>query len=390
MMQALGICLVAMAVISVAIFEFVIKGGIKTMMQSGHVTATKGEESETLLTIQYRGAGWIDTDLTKVETEAGQRMRIESLSEGNNKNKIRLRFLGKYAGRTEGVKLMITLTDPLNLENRLEEVVHEAFVLDTLPVSLFASTVPKQQRVYGFGEQPTGYSGAGQELYGLEEYNAETDIKNIIWRRVAKSPNESLIASVREASVRDVVNVGVVQFAERGGGEGEVAWIDQLCEALGQVGREVLAMGPSVTINFNSPRRAEEVMGTEEGSRKGTGEKEEEENEEGEDEEERSPGMTSLRATDVIDLSEAVMSCSVASPSRDIRQVVANSDLVVTGLKELEDPEIAMLIAQKPLLVIPEEEGAFVSPRLMERAVIWSEEEEEESLLPTLRRIVGS
>jgi hypothetical protein len=95
--------------------------------------------------------------------------------------------------------------------------------------------------------------------------------------------------------------------------------------------------------------------------------------------------MTSLRATDVIDLSEAVMSCSVASPSRDIEQVVANSDLVVTGLKELEDPEMAMLIAQKPLLVIPEE--AFVSPRFMERAVIWSENE---SLIPTLRRIVGS
>jgi hypothetical protein len=387
MMQALGICLVAMAVISAAIFEFVIKGGVKTMMESGHVTVTKGEESETLMTVQYRGAGWIDTALTTFETaaaEAGQRMQIESLpEEGEGGKKIRLRFLGKYAGRTEGIKLRITLTDPLNLENRLDEVVHRAFVLDTLPVSLFGSTVPRQQRVYGFGEQPTGYSGAGQELYGLEEYNAGTDIKNIIWRRVAKSPNESLIASVREASVRDVVNVGVVQFAERG--EGEVAWIDQLCEALGEVGKEVIAMGPSVTINFDSPRRAVEATGRE-GRRRREEEENENENEEGKEEkEERLPGMTSLRATDVIDLSEAVMSCSVASPSRDIKEVVANSDLVVTGLKELEDPEMAMLIAQKPLLVIPEE--AFVSPRFMERAVIWSEKE---SLLPTLRRIVGS
>jgi uncharacterized protein (DUF58 family) len=283
MMQALGICLVAMAVISAAIFEFIFKGGIKTMMQSGHVTVTKGEESETLLTIQYRGAGWIDPDLTTFETaEAGQqRMQIERLSEEEEegRKKIRLRFLGKYAGRTEGIKLRITLTDPLNLENRLDEVVHRTFVLDTLPVSLLGSTVPKQQRVYGFGEQPTGYSGAGQELYGLEEYNAGTDIKNIIWRRVAKSPNESLIASVREASVRDVVNVGVVQFAERG--EGEVAWIDQLCEALGKVGREVIAMGPSVTINFNSPRRAVEAMGREGRMR---GEKENENEEEKEEE----------------------------------------------------------------------------------------------------------
>jgi uncharacterized protein (DUF58 family) len=361
MMQALGICLVAMAMISVAIFEYVLKGGIKTMMQRGRVTITKGEESGALLTIQYRGAGWIDTDLTTFETEAGQQMQIESLSEG----KTRLRFLGKYAGRIEGVKLRITLTDPLNLEDRLVEVVHRAFVLDTLPASLFASTVPKQQRVYGYGEQPTGYSGSGQELYGLEEYNAGTDIKNIIWRRVAKSPDESLIASVREASVRDVVNVGVVQFADRG--EDEVAWIDQLCEALGQVGTEVLAMGPSVTIYFNSPRKTEAAR---EGS---------------ENEEEPLQGMTSFRATDVIGLSEAVMSCSVASPSRDIKEVVANSDLVVTGLKELGDSEMAMLIAQKPLLVIPDK--AFISPRFMERAVIWSEKQ---SLLSTLQRIVGS
>ncbi len=364
MMQVLGICLVAMAVISVAIFEFVIRGGIKTAMESGHVTTTKGEEYETFLTIQHRGTSWIDTSLTTFKVEASQQIQIEALWGG----KMKLRFPGKYAGRTEGVKLGITLTDPLNLKKRLVEVVHSDFVLDTLPVSLFASTVPKQRRVYGLGEQPSGYSGPGQELYGLEEYNTETDTKNIIWRRVAKSTTESLIASVREASVRDVVRVGVVQFAERGEGRG--AWIDQLCEALGRVGREVLAMGPSVTINFNSPRKTD-------ASREGK---------EPKAEEERLSGTTFLRASDVIDLAEAVMSCSVASPSRDIEEVVANSDLVVTGLKELEDPEMAMLIAQKPLLVIPEE--AIPSPRFTERAVIWSEKQS--LLLPMIQRIVES
>ncbi|HUI00911.1 MAG TPA: hypothetical protein VLU99_03675 [Nitrososphaerales archaeon] len=359
MIQALGICLVAMAVISVAIFEFVVKGGVKTTMESGHVTTAKGEVYETLLTIKYRGTGWIDTGLTTFKVEAGHQMQVEPLSG----SEVRLRFLGKYAGRTEGVKLGMTLTDPLNLENRLDEVVHHDFVLDTLPASLFASTVPKQRRVYGFGEHPTGYSGAGQELYGLEEYNTETDTKNIIWKRVAKSPNESLIASVREASVRDVVRVGVVQFAERGEARG--GWIDQLCEALGQVGREVLAMGPGVIINFSSPPEMEAGA---------------------EKKEEPSSGMTILSAADGIDLTEAVMSCSVASPSRAIVEVVANSDLVVTGLKELEDSEMAMLIAQRPMLVIPEE--AFPSTRFLERAVIWSDKQS--LLLPMIQRIVES
>lgn len=358
LMQALGICLVAMAVISVAIFEFLMRGGIKTAIESRHVTTMKGEEYEAFLTIDYRGTGWIDNSLLTFKAELSRQMQVEALSGG----KVRLRFLGKYAGRTEGVRLGITLTDPLNLENKLDEVVHEDFVLDTLPFSLFASQVPKQRRVFGFGEQPTGYSGAGQELYGLEEYNTETDTKSIIWKRVAKSPSELLIASVREASVRDVVRVGVVRFAERG--EDSVAWIDQLCEALGQVGREVLAMGPSVSINFNSPRKTDARV-----ERKNA-----------------RPGITFMRASDIVELTEAVMACSVASSSLDIEEVVANSDLVVTGLKELEDQEMAVVIAQKPLLVIPED--ASPPPRFMESAVVWTEKQS--LILPMIQRIVES
>jgi hypothetical protein len=361
MLQALGVSLVAMAAISAAVFEFVIKGGVKTVMERGHVTVTKGEEYETTLDVQLRGGGWVDTALTTFEVEAGQQMQIETFSGG----KVRLRFLGMYAGRTEGVKVGITLHDPLNLESRLEEVVYPDFVLDTLPASLFAPTVPKRRRVYGFGEQPTGYSGAGQELYGLEEYNMETDTKNVIWKRVAKSQDESLIAGVREAGVRDVVRVGVVQFAERG--DARAAWIDQLCEALGQVGRQVLAIGPKVSVNFNSPLKTEPGS---EGKESGG---------------ERLSGITSLRAADVIDLTEAVMSCSVASPSQNIEEVVDNSDLVVTGLKELEDYQMATLIVQKPLLVIPEEASPL--PGFTEGAVVWSEKQ---NLLPMIQRIVES
>jgi hypothetical protein len=352
MLQALGVSLVAMAVISVTIFEFVIRGSVRVVMESGHIITTKGEEYETPLAIQCRGADWIDTGLTAFKVEAGQQMQVETLAGG----KMRLRFSGKCAGRSEGVKLGVTLHDPLGLKERPEEVVHRDFVLDTLPASLFASTVPRQ-RVYGFGDQPTGYSGAGQELYGLEKYNTEIDTKDIVWRRVAKSPDESLVASVREAGVRDDVTVGVVQFAARG--EGRAAWVDQLCEALGQVGSEVLAMGPSVTIQFNSPSR-------DEGERS-------------------SSGTVFLRSTDLISLTEAVMSCSAAPPSRDIEEVVASSDLVVTGLRELEDGQVATLVSRKPLLVILEDSSP--PPPLAAKAVVWSERQ---SLVPMIQRIVES
>ena len=61
---------------------------------------------------------------------------------------------------------------------------------------------------------------------------------------MAESPDEALIARVREANVTDAVRVGVVRFAERGKDE-RAAWTDMLCEALGEVGREVLETGAS-------------------------------------------------------------------------------------------------------------------------------------------------
>jgi hypothetical protein len=150
----------------------------------------------------------------------------------------------------------------------------------------------------------------------------------------------------------------VVQFADRG--ESRAAWVDQLCEALGHVGRQVLSFGPKVSVSFSSLKGEAGEGG-------------------------RPFGITSLRAADVIDLTQAVMSCSAASPSQDIEEVVASSDLVVTGLKELENYQMAVVIAQKPLLLIPEE--ASPPPGFTERAVVWSESQ---NLLPMIQRIVES
>jgi uncharacterized protein (DUF58 family) len=355
LMQILGISLAAMAVISVAIFEFVIKDGVHTAMESGHITTLKGEEYDTVLAIESRGASWIGSTF---KIEANQQMQIEPLPEG----KIRLRFLGTYAGRTDGVKVAISLTDPLNLLKRLDEVDHSEFVLDTLPISLVTPVVPRQQTVFGFGEQPTGYPGPGQELYGLDKYNSEMDTKNIIWRRVAKSPDETLIASVREASVRDVVMVGLVNFAERG--DDRAAWTDMLCEALGQVGQEALEMGAGVMLIYSSARGPELTDGAK-------------------TDEEQAVEMVRIRVRDVNDLAEAVMICSVAPPSRNIAEIVNESDIVVTGLKELEDEPMARVLAERPLLLI--HEAASPSPLFTEGSVIWTGKQ---NLFPMIRKIV--
>jgi hypothetical protein len=358
-MQVLGISLAVMAVLSVLIFELAIKGGVRIEMESGHVRTIKGEEYETTLAIRSSGTDWVGSIPTTFKIDTGQLMRVEQLSEG----KVRLHFLGKYAGRTDGVKVGISLTDPLRLMRSLDELRHTDFVLDTLPLSLLTPVAPRRLTVFGFGEQPTGYPGPGQELYGLDEYQSSMDTKDIIWKRVAKAPDEKLIARVREASVREVVRVGVVQFAERA--ENRAAWVDMLCEALGQVGKEVFEMGASVVIQYNSSRLT--------GVRSGR-----------ELEGERIMGMTQMTATELNELAEAVMSCSVAPASRDIEAVISNSDFVVTGLRELEDEKMAMIIAEKPLLLIYEQQAA-PSAAFTDRAVIWTGNE---NLFPLIRKML--
>ena len=271
--------------------------------------------------------------------------------------RIRLRFLGKYAGRSQGVKVGISLTDPLRLFNRLDQTVrtrararHDA----SLPPRPRGPKEAEGHRVRRADR--AAYAGQGQELYKLDDYNPGYT-KDIAWRRVAESPDEALIARVREANVTDAVRIGVVRFAERGKDE-RAAWTDMLCEALGEVGREVLETGAATILLYHVPGP---------GGRGG--------------EEERLRGMKSVSSEDIDELAEAVMSCSAAPDSRDVGSVVAESDLVVTGLRELEDEGMARVIARKPLLLVYEK--ASRPPAFADKAVIWTGKED---LLPLIRK----
>lgn len=348
LMQLLGISLVTMAVISVAIYQLAVKRGSGVSIEGGHVKTFKGEEYETVIGIKSGGSGWIGSVPNSFTIDTGQFTKIEPLEDG----KVRVRFLGKYAGRTDGIRVTLSLVDPLRLFTGTDEVVNTEFVLDTLPLSLLAPAVPRRIAVFGFGEKATGFPGPGQELYGLDEYQYG-DTKDIIWKRVAKSPEERLVSRVREANVSDVVTVGVVRFAERS--EGRAAWVDLLCEALGYIGKEAFEMGASLVVLYQTPQ------GEEGGSQ----------------------SVTRARATDLDELAEVVMSCSVARGSREVDAVVENSDFVITGLKELEDETMAAVVSRRPMLLLYEE----ASPRTTfpDRSAIYSGRE---NLLPLVRKML--
>lgn len=360
LLQILGISLVTMGVISVCLFELATRGGgVRVSSEGGRVRIMKGEQYEITLAVESRGSGWIGSTPTSFDVETSELVKIEFLSDPA---RIRLRFLGKYAGRSQGVKVGISFTDPLRLFNRLDQTVKTELVLDTMPLSLLVPEVQRRLKVIGYGERSSGTAGQGQELYKMDDYNPGYT-KDIAWRRVAESPDEALIARVREANVTDAVRIGVVRFADRRKEE-RAAWTDMLCEALGEVGREVLETGATTILQYRGmarddlrdDKRSEEV---------------------------RLRGMTSIAAEDIDELAEAVMSCSVASDSRDVESVVFESDLVVTGLRELEDESMAAVIARKPLLLVYEEAAPL--PAFAERAVIWTGKED---LLPLIRKTI--
>lgn len=345
-MQLLGVTFATTALVSVAIYELTIKGGVSVSMESGHVRTFKGEEYETTLTMASKGADWMGSMPTEFAIDTGLLVEYQLLDKG----RVRLRFLGKYAGRSTGIRVRLSLTDPLRLFSSKDQVVYTDFVLDTLPLSLLAPAAPKRLTVYGFGEESTGLPGPGQELYGLDQYHSG-DAKDIVWKRVAKSPDQNLIARTKERNVRETMTVGVVRFAERG--DGRLAWTDEVCEALGFIGKQAFEMGATFDILYSS---APDNKGK--------------------------AALTRAVASNAFDLAEAVMASSSAPPSRAIEEVVANSDFLITGLKELEDEKLAAMISQRPMFLIYEK--ASPPSTFDDRSVIYSGEENVAALVRKL------
>lgn len=330
-LQALAVSLAAMAVVSVALFRFAVRGGIRVSMEGEGARIFKGEECEASMRVESRATGWIGSVPTSFKIGTAQLLKAEPAQDGG---RVRLLFLGRYAGRAEGLDVGISITDPLQILKRSDRVVCGGFRLDTLPLCLAAPLPRRRLTIFGLGDKPTGYPGQGQELYGLDEYRTDAETRDIVWKRVANSPDEALVARVREGNMKESLRVGVVSFAERG--DQAPAWTDMLCEALGKVGMEALSLGAGLTLRY--PKAGGE-------------------------------GATEALATDVRELADAVMACSAAPPSRDVEGVVAGSDVVVTGLRELHDPEAAALARSTLLLV---NEAGPPPPRFADDSVVWT------------------
>ena len=345
-MEILGLALAVMAVISMGVLALA-ERGITITIEEDHLRIFKGEESSVSLGFESRGSTWIGFGMTSCYLGDVQASQPRPMAGG----KIGLSFAGQYAARSRGLRIRLTVSDALGLLQMEDEVVEEGLVLDVLPRSLLTVVVSKTAPTFGLGERPAGYPGQGQELYALDYYRSSTDAKDIIWKRVARSPGEILVERIREANLKESVKLGIVQLAERRG-EDRQRWIDMLCEGLSSVGKEVLKMGTRLTVLYRS-----------------------------------GDSLVAKRVSNLEELAEVVMSYSTAPPCRDIADVVRRSDLVVTGLRELESEGIGAALSTRPMLLISEGTSTSASTPVMlgKRWVVYSGKED---FLPLLRRVL--
>lgn len=320
-------------------------GRFDIALKENHVRIFKAEESAVSMGMESRGSSW--TGLRMISCSLGD---VPASTVRAGEDKVWLSFAGRYAARSRGLRIRLARSDRLGLLQFESEVTRSDVLLDVLPRSLIALEVSRTVPTAGYGERPARYPGQGQEVYALDYYHPSTDAKDIIWKRVAKSPDEMLVERVREANIKDSLILGVLQLAERGG-EDRQKWIDALCEGLASVGKEVIKMGVKMTLIYRS-----------EGA------------------------LVAKRVSDLSELAEAVMDCSMASPSPEVADVVRRSELLVTGLRELDSEMMRTALSARPVLLIPESASPYRLPvSLGKRAVVYSGTD---NFLPLLRRVL--
>jgi uncharacterized protein (DUF58 family) len=120
--------------------------------------------------------------------------------------------------------------------------------VECLPLALLSPDEPFLLSPITVGENPVGRKGTGQELYAVEEYHANADSKDILWKRVARAGDDSIPVRVRETNLRTHVTIDL-----------ELHWssedertrrMDLALEAIARIGRVLLSAGTELEIVY--------------------------------------------------------------------------------------------------------------------------------------------
>ena len=219
---------------SYLLLEFRGPRGIVLEATPSRLRLMKRERAPISLRVVSRGSRWSTLSSASAPRSSGL-----GLSHDPRGDPGAFTVAADYAGRYERLELTVAFVDALGLFSRVEKVRPRDFAVEVLPLSLLGS--PRRPAIFAVtsGETPAGTRGSGQEFYGIEQYVGTTDSKDILWKRVAKAPNEPLVTRVREVNVPESLKVCLV-----GSSQGDATtWMDTVTEALGRMGVTLIEIG---------------------------------------------------------------------------------------------------------------------------------------------------
>ncbi|HXQ93073.1 MAG TPA: hypothetical protein VN739_08705 [Nitrososphaerales archaeon] len=314
---ALCLSLFIAAGISEIILRTATTGSIQVELSDPHLTCFKGNSATESITVNYKRKRFVRVEVSAIEVPDG----IETIADKSLPESLTFSFKPKYSGRFKVLTVKFEFLDPLGLFSKTIDLVREEFVIDCYPSSLLSQIKPSKPMTLALGERTGRTHGSGQEFYSIDEYSPSVERKNIFWKRIAAMPDERLLVKVREANIPRSLSIGLIRTSDRG--QEELAWMDLACEGAGVLGKNIFALGCEVNLIFNSEDK-----------------------------------VVRLEASDLPELSEAIMQMSL-SEKTDIEttsEILSDSDLCVTGLRELEMDLLALAVARKPSLLIEDKD----------------------------------
>jgi len=254
---ALGLVLALASLISMALFRMLAPGSLKVSTSDDYIRLFKHQEGALTLSLQEERGRWTSLEVESVTADDAVGTSVSR--EGGH---FVVRVRPKKAGRFAGFEADVRVGDTLGLFSIRRRVVLDQVVLDSLPISLLSRMGPRRPLSVVIGESPAGKPGKGQEFYGIEVYGEQSESRDILWKRAANSPHGPLLARVREANSPESVSIGVAHGEI--GEDRRTDCIDLQCEALGLLGRALLANGIKVVMvgpdGVSRPAKNEEEL----------------------------------------------------------------------------------------------------------------------------------
>ena len=327
---SLALCIAAL--LSILLLRVAPSRLLEVSFEPEVVRGFKGEAVETAAKLRAEPGLWGTARLVEIIPPKGVLATLGPPDGGSYD----LRLLTTFAGRFEGFVAEVEMPDALGLFTRSEVAATTPLCLESLPLGLLARPSVVNLRAIALGEYPSGARGSGQEFYAAEPYSGVSDAHDILWRQMAKRDDETFVFKVREANVPEAVRLLFLELEERG--PGLPRWMDLVSEATSRIGISLLEAGVRMTVVSR-----------------------------------RQGAVITLEVEDLRELADATVEMWSGSSPQVHRLEYLPSQIVLTGIKELRDAEVANLVGAGPSIIVAEDTS---QGSLGQRMVVFSGSED--------------